>query len=298
MTLISKKRAILFADVTDSTRIYELHGDKRAARSIDACIGELARIVAAHNGTVVKTIGDEIMAAFSDVDSACRASHDMQAAVSVMQPVEGIQHAIRVGFHHGDVLASENDFWGDAVNTASRVTELARPGQILTTAVTVDSMSEALRMQTRDLDAHNIKGKKDPVRVFEVQWADDVDSTRVVTLVSQPTTPTKIGTLVYAGNTFEISTNDPNEQNPLWLGRDTRCELIVPESTASRRHARIERRGAQVYLVDDSTNGTYVRVGRNADVHLRRESMLLLGSGKITLGTPTDLAIEVVRFEI
>src|SRR5437762_7909989 len=58
MTLISKERAILFADVSGSTALYELLGDKPAAKAIEACLNELRAVVANREGQVVKTIGD------------------------------------------------------------------------------------------------------------------------------------------------------------------------------------------------------------------------------------------------
>ncbi len=64
MTLVSKERAILFADVSGSTALYEKLGDKPAAKMIEACLGELRAVVAKWEGKVVKTIGDELMVVF------------------------------------------------------------------------------------------------------------------------------------------------------------------------------------------------------------------------------------------
>src|SRR5229473_3584897 len=74
MTLVSKERAILFADVSGSTALYEKLGDKPAARAIEACLGELRAIVAKWEGKVVKTIGDELMVVFGRPEVACAAA--------------------------------------------------------------------------------------------------------------------------------------------------------------------------------------------------------------------------------
>src|SRR5262245_66578749 len=78
MTLISKERAILFVDVSGSTALYELLGDKPAAKTIDACLGQLRDVVTRRAGQVVKTIGDELMVVFNDPIAASEAAREMQ----------------------------------------------------------------------------------------------------------------------------------------------------------------------------------------------------------------------------
>src|SRR3979490_3395467 len=97
MTLISKERAILFADVSGSTALYELLGDKPAAKAIEACLGELRVIVARHDGVVVKTIGDEIMVVFGNPEAACNAAREMQQDLDAVAPPAGVKLAIRIG---------------------------------------------------------------------------------------------------------------------------------------------------------------------------------------------------------
>jgi adenylate cyclase len=293
MTLISKERAILFADVADSTAIYELLGDKIAAKSIDGCLGVLAAEIARQQGTVVKKIGDEIMAVFLRPEDACEAAVNMQMAIDAQTVSDGVKHAIKVGFHFGHVLEGEQDFWGDAVNTAARLTQLARRGQVLTTASTVEKFSAAQRAHTRDLDDHNVKGKQDALHVFEVLWETDLDATQVLKHTSRLRISASLK-LSSQSASLALST----ETAAVWLGRDPGCDLINKESTASRRHARVENRRSQYFLVDDSTNGTYVQIGDAAEVLLRREPILLRGSGKISLGTPIAKATDVISFAI
>ena len=69
--------AVLFADISGSTRLYEQLGDARAFATIDNCLDMLRRLTVAHQGRVIKTIGDEIMAVFPDASSAVLASSEM-----------------------------------------------------------------------------------------------------------------------------------------------------------------------------------------------------------------------------
>ena len=292
MTLISKERAILFADVSGSTALYELLGDKPAAKAIDALLGVLREVIAARDGQVVKTIGDELMVVFNNPAAASEAAREMQQRISTWPPTSGAKLAIRIGFHFGMVLEDKGDFWGDGVNTAARLAGLAKAGQILTTGSTVNALPALQRSNLRDLDAITVKGKQDAVRVFELMWGDTEDATHVASMAASAKVQTRLQ-LELGERTISFP---PNKQ-VLVLGRENTCDIVIPEKTASRRHARIERRGAQYVLVDESTNGTYVAIEGDREVLLRRESVMLRGRGKLALGTSTDSAAELVLFD-
>jgi class 3 adenylate cyclase len=292
MTLVSKERAILFADVSGSTALYELLGDKPAAKAIDACLNSLGEVVARHDGQVVKTIGDELMVVFNNPEAACEAAREMQQCMAALPPTAGAKLAIRIGFHYGLVLEDKGDFWGDGVNTAARLAGLAKSGQILTTGATANALPGIQRGSLRDLDVITVKGKQDAVRVFELMWGDTEDATQVAGLASSAKVEAKL-TLEVGERTMGF----PQEKTMLVLGRESGCDIVIPEKTASRRHARIERRGVQYVLIDESTNGTYVAMEGDREVLLRRDSVMLRGRGKIALGTSTDSAAELVLFE-
>jgi class 3 adenylate cyclase len=292
MTLVSKERAILFADVSGSTALYELLGDKPAAKAIEACLEELRGIVARRGGQVVKTIGDEIMVVFGDPEAACNAAREMQQRVVALPPIAGVKLAIRIGFHFGFMLEEKADFWGDGVNTAARLAELAKAGQILTSGATANALSAAQRGNLRDLDAIQVKGKHEAVRVFELMWGDTEDSTQFAGLASSARVEAKL-VLEVGERTLDF----PREKTVLLLGRDSNCDIVVNEKTASRLHARIERRGVQYVLIDESTNGTYVQIEGDREVLLRRDRVMLRGRGKIAFGTSTGAAVELLLFD-
>src|SRR6267142_902763 len=98
MTLMSKERAILFADISGSTALYELLGDKPAAKAIEACLGSLREIISTRDGQVVKTIGDELMVVFDNPQAACEAAGEMQQRMTSLPPTAGAKLAIRFGF--------------------------------------------------------------------------------------------------------------------------------------------------------------------------------------------------------
>jgi class 3 adenylate cyclase len=292
MTLISSERAILFADVSGSTALYEKLGDKPAATAIEACLDELRAVVEKWEGKVVKTIGDELMVVFERPEPACAAAREMQQRVSVLPPTGGVALAIRVGFHFGPVLEDKGDFLGDGVNTAARLAGLAKGGQILTSGATANTLSITQRINLRDLDKIPVKGKQEAVRVFELMWGDTEDATQLAGLASSARIEAKL--------TLEIgerSVDFPRERTVLTLGRDASCDVVVAEKTASRNHARIERSGVQFVLTDESTNGTYVEIEGDREVLLRRDRIMLRGRGKIAFGTSTETAAELLLFD-
>jgi adenylate cyclase len=142
--------AVLFADVSDSTRLYESLGDTAAFGGVRGVIGSLKSVSGAFGGRVVKTIGDGLMCVFPDADSAASAAAEMQLAIAQRPPLErGKKLTIRVGFHVGPVIQEGDDVFGDSVNVAARMASLALPGQAITTADTVRSTRYRSRARPR-----------------------------------------------------------------------------------------------------------------------------------------------------
>ncbi len=293
VTSAAPQCAILFADVSGSTTLYEKLGDQRALAAIDSVLAELRKSVAVQRGRVIKTIGDEIMAVLPTADAAMQAACDMQNRVAAIPPIESARLAIRAGFHFGPAIEEGGDFFGDAVNTAARMAGLAKGGQIITTEATVEAMSPLLRSATRDLDAMSVKGKQDQIRVFEVLWQDSDDLTTMAIRNEAPAAHEATLALSYGGITLELGADQPSAS----LGRDAGNDLVVADKMASRVHCKIEYRRGKFLLVDQSTNGTYVKVGGDPEMLLKREQFMLRGRGVISLGHTSGAAdAEIVTF--
>jgi adenylate cyclase len=93
--------AILFADVSGSTRLFELRGDVEARRIIAGVLGVMTQIVHQHGGTVIKTIGDEIMCTFPGAVNGVQAACDMQRRVSTDPAFVCDNIGLRIGMHYG-----------------------------------------------------------------------------------------------------------------------------------------------------------------------------------------------------
>lgn len=285
---------ILFADIAGSTRLYETIGDAEALRAIDRCIALLRRVTEGNHGRVIKTIGDEIMSVFPSAEAGLQAASEMQQRIDDLSPLDGIKLAIRVGFHFGPVVELDADVFGDTVNTAARMSSLARGGQIFTTESTVAALPELLRLATRDLDALSVKGKAEDIRVFEVIWQENSDLT-----MKHAGLPQVPFTARLKLNYREIELVLEARSGTLVMGRDATCGLVIRDPRASRQHARIERQRDKFVVYDQSTNGTYLKVGESVEAVLRHEMMPLHGTGQIAFGHPVQEAgIDAVQFTV
>lgn len=285
--------AVLFADVSGSTKLYERLGDAEALRAVDRCIKRMERAIEGFQGHLVKTIGDEVMATFQNAEAAFQAAVEMQQRVDDLPPVSGVKLAIRVGFHYGPAIVDNNDVFGDTVNTAARIVGLAKSEQILTSKGTVDTLPALLRESTRDLEQLSVKGKAEGVHIFEVLWNETGELTmKANSILSQP--PTVKLCLRYRGKAYLLDDKTPS----LSLGRDKTNDVVVEDRKASRQHGRIERRGDKFVYVDISTNGSCVAVAGERETLLRREELLLRSTGKISFGSSsTDPQADCAYFE-
>ena len=280
----SDKKAVLFADVSGSTRLYEVLGDQRAFAVINDRLDILRQLAAAHSGHVVKNIGDEIMCIFPDAMTAAQASCEMQTAIGACPPVDGMLVGIRIGFHSGYVLQNDGDLFGDTVNMAARMAEIAHAGQIITTATTVAMLPSILRTSTRPLSRLPVKGKKEGVEICEVLWQVGEEMTVMAGRTHSPEAAELSLFLLHKGERFVVNSSNP----VITMGRDEQADIVIENRHASRMHARIERRCDKYALIDLSSNGSYVAVKDEAEVRLRREEMLLRERGTISMGHPFE----------
>jgi len=270
--------AVLFADVSGSTQMYETLGDVRARGIVARCIADMAEATHRHGGRLIKTIGDEVMTTFPNAAAAAEAACEMQEAITG-QVVEGRPLAIRVGFHFGPILSEETDVFGDAVNLAARLANEAKSGQILTSGATVEQLEGPRREACRQIDLTQVKGKREQIAIHEVVWRA-ADAT--VMRAPWATEHRDSGRLRFvAGDTrLELGEGHPS----LTIGRADQNDLVVRQPEVSRLHARIEYRNGRFVLTDLSANGTFVAFDGGETRYVHRDNQELTGSGTLGLG--------------
>lgn len=282
------RRAILFADVCDSTSIYESMGDTRALGAINRLFAVLTKKVKTAKGSVVKTLGDGMVCQFATPDAALRAACDMQeAAAALTSPALRRELAIKIGFNYGPVVPKGGDVFGDTVNVCARLVGIANPRQVLTTQQTVDALSPGLRKRCRTLPPTRLRGRTAEVAACEVLWRGDADVTELnLTEEMLVKAAQWVLKLRYGDEAYTV---DPGAN--VSIGRDKQNDIVVPSQHASRLHARVFGRDGNFIIADQSSNGTFVMVdGSTREIRLRREEAHLGERGTIGLGNPTAAA--------
>ena len=280
--------AILFVDIDGSTKLYDVYGDQDAMRLSAECIDAMNATVGQEGGTVVKSLGDGIMCVFPTADAAFR------AATKIRETNKNGNISVHAGAHFGPVIEEGGDIFGDTVNVAARVAELAKAGEILVTEDTVMNLSPPLRSSTRWLDSTPVKGKTQPVGIYAVV-ADEENATVITSAINLAAAIDSGMFLTFEGK--EYSMKPPKTE--FTIGRDPTCDIIVDGSYASRRHATIEAARGKFFLTDHSTNGTYVRQDSEGMVYLKRDMQQLQSRGEISLGRMPEMAPEsVIKFRI
>lgn len=286
--------AVLFADISESTRLYQKLGDTAARAIVGESLALISSVLERHQGRLVKTIGDEVMCVFPSADLAVLAASEMQTAVAAAQPGNH-PVAIHIGLHHGPVLVEQDDVFGDTVNVAAYLTAVASGDQILTTEATENCLSDALKSCVRPIFHTVLKGATEETRVYQVLWRTDNVALTDVNLRSGKIIPGDTGSLV-------LSLGEERVRVDQWrigvvVGRSKECDLVVTDKFASRKHFTIRLVRTHFYLYDHSINGTFVSLESGEEVHVLRRELLLDGAGQICLGhSRSERPAEIINF--
>lgn len=289
--------AILFADVVGSTRIYEVMGDVKAREMVATSIDVMRTSTEQHHGTVIKTMGDEVMATFPTADDALNAAAHMQRQILTHNDlrIDGQPVALRIGCHFGPVVLEARDVFGATVHTANRMTSQAKGGQVVTTAATVERLSPEWRASVRQIDIAMLKGQGNETTLYEVLWqTDDVTSMLPsISLGGRNGRKALRLRLRVLDKEYVLDDDKPN----VAIGRAEENDVVVRGNLISRIHARIEISRSKFVLIDQSTNGTFVQSAAGEESFVRRDSMQIKGEGMIGLGkVPEQDAPQTIRF--
>ncbi len=289
---------VMFADVAGSTAMYENMGDDLARERISKALNSLISISRRHNGTLVKTIGDEILVYFTDIDMAVFAAKAIQEAMEDDRSPETIGVSIRIGMQYGSTILENDDIFGDTVNVAARVASMAKARQILCTQeIAFMVKSGELSNNMRPFDRLRVKGKNEQLDVYLYAWEEEGDITNMATASSftNPARHDQVKKLVlkYEGKSNTIKTDTASYV----LGRGQDCDLMIKGDLISRHHSKLEHRRGKFIITDQSTNGTFIRTTEGQEIFLRREEFTVFGSGYISLGKKVDLSDEnIIHF--
>ena len=304
MTQIAE-RTVLFADLRGSTALFETLGNAEATTVVTHCIGAIGRPVEDSGGRVVKTLGDGLMAVFTDAAAAAQAAHvmhDVLESIVSRGSERGASSGLRalrlqVAIARGEVVEMAGDCFGDAVNVAARLLDHAGDNETLITQDVLQGISLEHRSRFRSLDRLVLRGRVEPVEVHVQGGRRGTAPEMAVTQFGSVAAAEEPDGLRLVW--IDLNRLFASQQMPVVLGRSPQASFCVDDSRVSRSHARVDWHSGNFQLSDLSYNGTYVRFNDGEIVSLRRGSCILHGSGSIGLGaSPIDPTSASVHFDV
>jgi class 3 adenylate cyclase len=282
---------VLFADICRSTVLFERLGDQDALKLIMTALDLAGQIVTEQHGTIIGTIGDEIMCTFTAPHRALIAARQIHKTMQQDALMQSNQLAMRVGINSGTVVSLSNSVYGDTVNIAARLTQFAKANQSLVSSSTIASIDESLRELIRPIGQISLQGKAGAIDVHELL---EIDAKEEITEVTGSNTLENRSFLMTARYRKREMRFDPMLVRFLF-GRGLDCDQTVDHPTISREHAEFLYRNGQFLLRDFSTNGSYVIQGDNRE-QVHRTSIELKRHGQIFLGRTLDQPEFCIEF--
>lgn len=297
------EHTVVFTDLYGSTRLFESLGNSEATQRVTHITSWIAGVLQAHQGRVVKKLGDGVLCLFDDPSSALAAVLAVQRghqAHLLQQPLDQLL-PIRAGLATGPVELVADDCYGDTVNVAARLSQLCGPHQILAHASVLQGLPQPVATPFKNLGYLNLRGRVAACQVFQVEWlvASSDPAHEVFTrFMTGGAADTSASQVVLGWN--QMSRSFKPQEKTLQLGRHALLDVVLSSPMVSRTHARLSWRNGCVMLADVSSNGTWVRFdGARTDVHLRREECVLHGQGQLALGASfADPHTTLVSFSL
>ena len=295
---------IAFVDLTGSVSVFETLGNDRATKAVTKLTQWIGSVGIDNGGKVVKMLGDGVLLSFANNRMAVETMTQIQQehAQRVAQWPSRLKLMMQIGMARGQVIQVDGDCFGDAVNVASRLSDLAGPEQILATDTVIRKLGAKHGVRSRSLGPMRIKGRAEPCEVFRIEWQSEMLS-EFLTLPADLHALNTSRESVYGG--IELGWLDTSQSFsltdlPVKIGRVPEADFVVNDPRVSRLHASIDIRSGNYVLEDISSYGTWVRfAGADNPISLRRQECLLHSDGEIALGAPfTDFSGPNVTFKL
>ena len=279
---------VVFADLVGSTSLYERLGDAAASAFVMQLIQQLQLAFELHQGRVVKLLGDGLFVVFQgggDALAACVSIQKNLADKPMLPSGVGSPVQVQIGMDSGEVVEINGDCFGDTVNSAARLADLAGGGQILTTENVWTALLPLQKNMLRSMGPMYLRGRAEASHVYRVEWQSgrDEEATMAGRSMHSASKLSKAHSLElgYGGKTVVCHA----QSGQLTIGRATDAGLSLNDPRVSRLHATLAWRGGNFVLADASSYGTWVYLGMPSDgVLLRRTECYLSGAGFIVPG--------------
>ncbi len=280
------KLAVLYADVSGSTRLYERVGDSVARADIAACLALLAEVAGRHDGRLLKTIGDEVECVFPIPQRAVAAAIEMHECLREASDAARFRSGalkVKIGCHYGVAEWRGRNLVGATPAIAQQVIGLAQAEEILLSGDVLEGLPGALAVDCQLLDTLESCADGAALPVHKLSWEESDEVTQFH--AAPQTAPPGHTCLVLEHGGRELRVDADNRH--CRIGRIAGNDIVTGSRFTSRRHAEIEYRHGRFVLRDASINGTLIAPDGGETVHLRREEGLLEGRGVLIFGNTT-----------
>ena len=284
--------AVLLADVVGSTPLYERIGDAAALQQVSNCLDAIREITARHGGDFIHSKGDDVLSLFDRPDAA------LTAVCQIISQLTKGSLSVRIGLHFGAVIRTRGDVFGDVVNVTARLSTTANPGEVLISQSFFEALSAGSRGALRLLDKMAFKGKQELFDVYTLGSDDGALNTQIArgTIIDRRSAPPRhINLVIRYGD--QLRSCRQNES--VTIGRSPECDIVVQRPWVSRHHATFTISNGRARLAERSSSGTFLSTGPDQEVFVRREDVLLFGSGFISPGLRSSLSdAQILHYEI
>lgn len=285
-----KNSCILVAEVAGVERLIHRLNAEEAQHAVDRCLNRIDRVVESNGGDRLTRDPQGLSAGFERCDAAILAACEMLERVMSLPPMSGVQPSTRIGVHYGPLEAGPRPS-GEGLTVARRLAASAKAGQALASGAAVMLLSTPARhfAGTEGSRSLSMDGMDWPVYEIGHKTSGQITALPPSGKLSQQLR------IRHQNERLMV-----DEQRPvLLIGREQGNDVVIIDPRASRQHARIERRGAGFYLIDQSSNGTYVAIEGQGERFVRQAETLLNGPGRIGCGfSAAEIERDLVFFEL
>ena len=152
---------MVFVDIAGYTQLTEEQGDALAVRLAASLQSRAETVAAAHDGRLIKLIGDGAMLRFDDAQSGVSAALEL---VETLDDGPGI--GAHAGVHAGPVVERDRDLFGRTVNLASRIADVASPGEVVVSEDVAVTVQDDPAFDLEPIQAVSLKGVAEPLPLF------------------------------------------------------------------------------------------------------------------------------------
>jgi hypothetical protein len=286
----------MIADVSGSTPLYEQYGDEKASKLLFECVEGMQKIASDNKGQFVRSKGDDVLCLFDDPEQA------LETVQKILEHGALGSVSVHAGLHWGQVLWRNADLFGVAINIAARLASRATDNEVLISEAFRERIPQTAEIELRGMGTLTLKGMAEPMGVHALLAAAQDDLTRQIVTTDVPLlSASREENGLYVQLSHSSWESSMSEGDEVTIGRSQHCDLVLSESWISRVHASISINHGLVEFTDRSAAGSTVAFGDDHGYFIRRQTMALTGTGKITLGDPAlggdlpEISFEISR---